>query len=81
MAVNVTLVPAHIAPAGAALILTLAGSNGLTVIVIAVDDAGEPVAQVAVDVIRTDMASPFDNVVDVYVAPVSPAIGVTPLYH
>ena len=50
---NVTGVPAQIAPDGEAEILTLAGSNGFTVRMIILDVAGLPVAQVAVDVIIT----------------------------
>jgi hypothetical protein len=53
LAVKVTEVPAQTAPDGEAEILTLAGNNGFTVIVIILDVAGLPVAQVAVDVITT----------------------------
>jgi hypothetical protein len=53
VAVKVTDVPAQIAPDGEAEILTLAGNKGFTVIVIILDVAGLPVAQVAVDVITT----------------------------
>jgi hypothetical protein len=49
--VKVTEVPVHIAPDGEADMLTLAGNNGFTVMVIILDVAGLPVAQVAVDVI------------------------------
>ena len=52
-AVKMTDVPAQIAPDGEAEILTLAGNNGFTVMVIILDVAGLPVAQVAVDVIIT----------------------------
>ena len=55
---NVTEVPAHIAPAGTAAIVTLAGSNGLTVIVIGLDVAGLPVGQVAFDVSTHVITSP-----------------------
>ena len=65
MAVKVTLVPEQIAPDGEAAILTLAGNSGLTVMVMAGLVAGLPVAQVAFDVIRTVITSPFANVVDV----------------
>jgi hypothetical protein len=53
LAVKVTEVPAQIAPDGETEILTLAGNNGFTVIVIILEVAGLPVAQVAVDVITT----------------------------
>ena len=54
-AVKVTDVPAQIAPEGEADIFTLTGSNGFTVMVIVFDVAGLPVAQVAVDVITTEI--------------------------
>ncbi len=60
---NVTLVPAQIAPLGLAAMLTLAGRFGFTVIVMLFDVAGEPVAQVAFDVITTVTIWPFVNVV------------------
>jgi hypothetical protein len=63
VAVNVTLVPAQIAPLGLAAMLTLAGRFGFTVIVMLFDVAGEPVAQVAFDVITTVTIWPFVNVV------------------
>jgi hypothetical protein len=50
---KVTDVPAQIAPDGEAEMLTLAGSNGFTVIVILLDVAGVPVAQVAFEFITT----------------------------
>ena len=53
--VKVTDVPAQIAPEGVADIFTLAGSNGFTVSVIIFEVAGLPVAQVAVDVITTEI--------------------------
>jgi hypothetical protein len=59
VAVNVTLVPAQIAPEGEAAMLTLAGRSGLTVIVIAFEQAGDPVAQVALEVSSTVITSPF----------------------
>ena len=65
VAVNVTLVPAQTGPAGEAAILTLAGNNGLTVMVMAGLVAGLPMAQVAFDVIRTVITSPLAKVVDV----------------
>ena len=55
MAVNVTEVPAQIAPGGVAAIATLAGRTGLTVMVMVLDVAGLPVTQVAVDVIFTEI--------------------------
>ena len=58
-AVNVTEVPAQIAPNGEADMLTLAGSNGFTVIVIILDVAGLPVSQRAVDVITTVICAPL----------------------
>jgi hypothetical protein len=65
VAVNVTEVPEQIAPDGTAAILTLAGRFGLTVIVIAFDVAGLPVAQVAFDVITTVIALPLARPADV----------------
>ena len=65
VAVKVTDVPAQIAPEGTAAILTLAANRGLTVIVIPVDVAGLPVAQVAVEVISTVITSPLARVVEV----------------
>ena len=47
---NVTKVPAHIIVEGAAVIVTLTGKLGLTVIVIPADVAGFPVAHVALEV-------------------------------
>jgi hypothetical protein len=63
VAVNVTLVPAQIAPEGEAAMLTLAGRRGLTVIVIAFEQAGDPVAQVALEVSSTVITSPLTSVV------------------
>jgi hypothetical protein len=63
--VNVTEVPAQIAPDGTAAMVTLAGNSGLTVIFIAPLVAGLPVAQVAFEVIFTVMALPLVNVVEV----------------
>jgi len=62
VAVNVTLVPAQIVLPGLAAMLTLAGRFGFTVIVMLFDVAGEPVAQVAFDVITTVTIWPFVNV-------------------
>ena len=65
VAVKVTEVPAQIAPEGTAAILTLAANRGSTVMVIPVDVAGLPVAQVAVEVITTVITSPLARVVEV----------------
>ena len=65
VAVKVTEVPAQIAPDGTAAILTLAANRGLTIMVIPVDVAGLPVAQVAVEVISTVITSPLARVVEV----------------
>ncbi|MBK8883294.1 MAG: hypothetical protein IPN67_13185 [Bacteroidales bacterium] len=81
VAVNVTEVPAQIAPAGLAAILTLAGTLGLTVIVMLFDAAGEPLTQGALDVICTFMSSPFARAAEIYVADVAPGIRAAPLYH
>ena len=62
---KVTEVPAQIAPKGLAEILTLAGSKGLTTIVIAFDVAGLPVAHVALEVITTVIAAPLIRAADV----------------
>ena len=81
MAENVTLVPGQIAPEGTAAMLTLAGNNGLTVIVIVLEVAGEPVAQIAFDVISTVIASAFASVVVVYVEFVAAEIFTPPFFH
>jgi phage terminase large subunit-like protein len=66
VAVKVTEVPVQIVPAGTATILTLAGNNGLTIMVIVFDVAGEPVRQgVALEVISQVIASPLFKAVDV----------------
>ena len=58
VAVNVTEVPAQIAPAGTAAILTPAVNIGFTVIVMPLDVAGDPAKQgVALDVIVTVITS------------------------
>ena len=62
MAVNVTEAPAQIAPCGVLDMLTLAGNKGFTVIVITLEVAGLPVAQVAVDVMLTLTWSPSERV-------------------
>jgi hypothetical protein len=64
--VKVTDVPAHIAPAGDAAMLTLAVRTGLTVIVIVFDVAGLPVRHgEAVEVITTEITFPLARPVDV----------------
>ncbi len=66
VAVNVTEVPAQMAPEGTAAMLTLAGNIGLTTIVIPVEVAGEPAKQgVAFDVISTVITSLLAKVVEV----------------
>lgn len=71
---NITLVPAQIVlPAALDKMLTLAGRFGFTVIVIVFDVAGEPVAQVAFDVMMTLTMSPLFNVVVVNVVLFVPA--------
>ena len=65
VAVKVTLVPAQIVLPGAAAMVTLTGKFGFTVIVIVFDVAGLPVAQVALDVNCTLIASPFTSVDEV----------------
>jgi hypothetical protein len=65
VAVNVTLVPLQITPEGEAAMLTLAGSSGFTVMVIAFEVAGDPEMQEAFDVITTVITSPFDKVDEV----------------
>ena len=62
---KVTGVPAQIAPDVEVDILTLAGKNGFTVMVIILDVAGLPVAQVAVDVITTVICSPLTRLAEV----------------
>ena len=59
VAVNVTLIPAQMAPEGAAAMPTLTGRFGLTVIVMALEVAGFPVGQVALDVSIQVTASPL----------------------
>ena len=59
VAVKVTLVPAQIVVDGLAAMLTLTGRFGFTVIVIVFEVAGEPVTQVAFDVITQVTVLPF----------------------
>ena len=80
VAVNVTLVPAQIVVALAA-ILTLAVNIGLTVIEILLDVAGEPAKHgVAFEVNTTETEFPFVNVEEVNVA-LSVPTGVAQTYH
>ena len=65
VAVNVTLVPVQIAPVGFAAILTLAVTVTFTVMVIALEVAGEPVTHVTLEVITQVMMSPFARVEEV----------------
>ena len=67
VAVNVTDVPEQIVVADAD-ILILTGRFGLTVIVIVLEVAGLPVAQVALEVITQTTVFPFANELLVYVA-------------
>ena len=61
VAVNVTLVPAHIVLPGLAAILTDGVTFAVTVIVIALDVADPDVTQVNDDVITQVTISPFAN--------------------
>ena len=61
VAVKVTLVPEHMAPAGTAAMLTLAVTFGFTVIVIIFEVAGLPLTHEAVDVITQLIVFPFAN--------------------
>ena len=82
VAVNVTFVPAQMAPAGDATIVTLAGKFGFTIIVIVFDVAGLPVKHgVAFDVMITLIASVFTNALEEYVEAVAPAIFTPPFCH
>jgi hypothetical protein len=74
-------VPEQIAPAGFAAILTLAAPPALTVIVIAFEVAGEPVAQVTVLVRTHVIISLVASVDDVYVVVVAPPIFVPFFFH
>lgn len=65
VAVNVTEVPSHIEMPGLAPMLTLAGTLGFTVMVMVLDVAGEPVAQVRLLVMLHVMLSPLASVDDV----------------
>ena len=63
VAVKVTLVPEQIVVPDPDAMLTLAGRFGFTVIVMLFDVAGEPVAQVAFDVMITFTTTPLFKVV------------------
>jgi hypothetical protein len=63
--VKLTEVPEQIAPVGTAAILTLAGTEGVTDIVIELEVAGLPVAQRAEDVIATVTTSLLARVMEV----------------
>jgi hypothetical protein len=65
VAVKVTLVPLQIAPVGLATMLTLAVPLGFTVMVIAFEVAGDPVAQLRLLVIKQVIISLFARAVDV----------------
>jgi len=69
----VTDVAAHTAPAGDAAIVTLAGTAGLTDMVIAFDVAGFGDAHDILEVISTVTISPFTRVDDVKVLLFVPA--------
>ena len=72
-AVNVTDCPEQIAPEGLAEMATEATVAAEIVMVIELEEAGEPVAQLELEVITTVTTSPFAKVVDVKVEAVSPA--------
>lgn len=61
VAVNVTLVPEQIAPAGLLVIFTLTARLGFTVMVMLFDVAGLPEGQVALDVSTQVITSPFER--------------------
>ena len=71
VAVKVTFVPEQIVVALAA-ILTLTGRFGFTVIVMVLEVAGLPVAQVALEVSTQLTTFPFDSVEFEYVAELTP---------
>ena len=82
VAVNITLVPAQIAPDGTAAMLALAGRFGFTVMVMVLEVAGLPVKHgVALDVMITLIASVFTNAFEEYVELVAPAIFTPPFCH
>ena len=77
---NVTFVPVHIALPGLATMLTLAATYCVTVIVIAFDIAGPPIAHGSDDVIKQVMLFPFANAVVENVALFVPT-SVEPFFH
>ena len=81
VAENVTLVPEQIAPTGFAAMLTVAAPPAFTVMVMAFDVAGDPVAQVTVLVRTQVMISLFASAVEVYVELVAPAILIPFFFH
>ena len=72
VAVNVTLVPKQIVPAGLVTMETLTGKFGFTVMLMLFDVAGLPVAQVALDVNTQVTTSPLFKIVVVNVAELVP---------
>ena len=80
VAVNVTLVPEQMVVPGFAVMVTLTGRFGFTVVVIVFEVAGFPVGQVTLDVRTQYTASPVVRPVVAYVAAPVPT-GVPPSYH
>ena len=74
VAVNVTLMPEQIAPAGLAVMLTPATPPGFTIIVIGLEVAGDPLTQFALLVIIQVITSVLINVDEVYVESLAPVI-------
>ena len=72
VAVNVTLMPAQMVEEGLAAMLTLTGKFGFTVMVILLDVAGLPVAQVAFDVSTQVTTSLLFKVAEVNVVELVP---------
>jgi hypothetical protein len=79
VAVKVTEVPAQIVVAEAEM-LTLTGKFGFTVMVMAFEVAGLPVAQLALEVSTQVTTSPLASAALVYVLLFVPT-GVAPTYH
>ena len=78
---KVTLVPEQTAPDGFAAMLTLAGNAEFTIIVIELEVAGEPVAQLTLLVITHTITSVLARVVEVYVEVVAPLMLVPLFFH
>jgi hypothetical protein len=76
---EITIVPPGVAQVGCAVTAITGVAGEITVIVIGFDVAGEPVAQVAVEVITTVTTFPFVSDVVVNVLPV-PTL-VVPIFH